>query len=85
MIGINKVFWGGFAETRHLVNIVNRSDIVEDMDEEDKLGQPMVAVGFEKDWGRLDFLSYLASESAIFRTGEAACVHHNPSMKMAPS
>ena len=25
------------------------------MDEEDKLGRPMVAVGLEKDWGQLDF------------------------------
>ena len=53
LMGINKVFWG-VAESRHLVNIVNQSDIVEDTDEEDKLGQPMVAIGLEKDWGRLD-------------------------------
>jgi len=53
LVGINKVFWG-VAESRHLVNIVNQSDIVEDTDEEDKLGQPMVAVGVEMDWGRVD-------------------------------
>jgi hypothetical protein len=53
LIGINKVFWG-VAESRHLVNIVNQTDIAEDTDEEDKLGQPMIAVGLQKDWGRLD-------------------------------
>jgi len=50
LIGINKVFWG-VAETRHLVNIVNRLDIVEDTDEEGIFWLSMVAVGLEKDWG----------------------------------
>ena len=54
LIGINKVFLG-VAETRHLVNIVNRLDIVEDTDEEGIFWLSMVAVGLEKDWGRLDF------------------------------
>jgi len=47
-------FWG-VAETRHLVNIVNRLDIVGDTDEEDIFWQSMVVVGLEKDWGRPDF------------------------------
>lgn len=38
--GIGKVFWG-VAESRHLVNIINQDDLVEDVDGEDKLGQPM--------------------------------------------
>jgi hypothetical protein len=42
-IGVGRVFWG-VTEARHLVDIVNQSDLVEDVDEEDKLGQPMVAV-----------------------------------------
>ncbi len=40
-IGLGKVFWG-VAESRHLVDIINQSDAVESLDEEDKLGQPMV-------------------------------------------
>ena len=44
--GVDKVFWG-VAESRHLVDIVNQTDLVEDPDEEDKLGQPMASVGFE--------------------------------------
>jgi len=41
--GLSKVFWG-VTESRHLVDIVNQTDLVEDLDEEDKLGQPMVSV-----------------------------------------
>ena len=40
-LGLAKVFWGR-AESRHLVDIVNQTDSVEDIDEEDKLGQPMI-------------------------------------------
>ena len=48
--GLGKVFWG-VAESRHLVDIINQSDMVEDIDGEDKLGQPMVNVNFLQDWG----------------------------------
>lgn len=48
--GIGKVFWG-VAESRHLVDIVNQSDLVEDVDEEDKLGQPMINLNLLRDWG----------------------------------
>jgi len=53
LIGVNKVFWG-VAESRHLVNIINQSDAVENTNNEDKLGQPMLNIGVQKDWGRLD-------------------------------
>ncbi len=39
--GFSKVFWG-VAESRHLVDIINQTDAVENSDEEDKLGQAMV-------------------------------------------
>ena len=39
-VGLSKVFWG-VAESRHLVDIINQTDLVESLDEEDKLGQPM--------------------------------------------
>ena len=54
LIGAAKVFWGT-AESRHLVDIINQTDAVEDIDEEDKLGQPMVQLSLLKDWGQLDF------------------------------
>jgi hypothetical protein len=40
-VGIGRVFWG-VTESRHLVDVVNQTDLVEDLDEEDKLGQPMI-------------------------------------------
>ncbi len=51
VVGIDRVFWGA-AESRHLVDIVNQVDQLEDVDEEDRLGQPMVNVNLLGDWGR---------------------------------
>jgi hypothetical protein len=53
LAGIDKVFWG-VTESRHLVDVINQTDLVEDIDEEDKLGQPMINVAFQRDWGRID-------------------------------
>ncbi len=53
LLGVGKVFWG-VAESRHLVDIINQTDVVEDIDEEDKLGQPMLNVTFLRDWGAID-------------------------------
>jgi hypothetical protein len=52
--GISKVFWG-VAETQHVVDIINQTDLVENVDGEDKLGQPMVRFSAARDWGTLDF------------------------------
>ncbi|MFA5940970.1 MAG: hypothetical protein WC809_16565 [Sinimarinibacterium sp.] len=43
--GLRRVYWG-VAESRHLVDIINQSDFVEDLDNEIKLGQPMLNVAF---------------------------------------
>ena len=53
LAGISKVYWG-VAETQHLVDIVNQTDQVENVDGEDKLGQPMLRASTERDWGTLD-------------------------------
>ncbi|MDH3390451.1 MAG: hypothetical protein OEL85_01465 [Desulfobulbaceae bacterium] len=53
-IGIGKVFWG-VTEFVHLVDIINQTDLVEDIEGEDKLGQPMVHLSAPTDWGVLDF------------------------------
>ena len=53
MAGVGKVFWGT-TESVHLVDIINQSDAVEDIDNEEKLGQPMVNFTLERDWGVLD-------------------------------
>lgn len=52
LMGANKVFWG-VAESRHLVDIINQTDLVEDLDQEDKLGQPMVSAASQHEWGRV--------------------------------
>lgn len=52
LVGINKVFWG-VTESRHLVDIINQNDFVEDIDNEDKLGQPMINLSVQRDWGWL--------------------------------
>lgn len=53
LAGISKVFWG-VTETQHLVDIVNQTDLVENLDGEDKLGQPMIRASTERDWGTID-------------------------------
>ncbi|MBI1213473.1 MAG: hypothetical protein GC190_18590 [Alphaproteobacteria bacterium] len=49
-VGLGKVFWG-VAESRHLVDIINQTDLVESVEEEDKLGQPMVNLNLITDFG----------------------------------
>jgi hypothetical protein len=54
VLGINKVFWG-VAESRHLVDVINQTDLVEDIDQEDKLGQPMINLNLQRNFGRFGF------------------------------
>ena len=53
LVGMNRVFWG-VTESRHLINVINQVDAVEDVDEEDFLGQPMIQAGRETEYGRFD-------------------------------
>ena len=52
--GVGRVFWG-VAESYHLVDVINQTDLVENIDLEDKLGQPLVNLTLARDWGVLDF------------------------------
>ena len=52
LIGANTVFWG-VTESVHLVDIINQTDAAGDIDGEDKLGQPMVNLALQRDWGEL--------------------------------
>lgn len=52
-IGLRKVFWG-VSESQHLVDVINQTDLVENMDGEDKLGQPMINYALINDWGTVD-------------------------------
>ncbi len=52
--GINKVYWG-VAESAHLVDIINQTDVVEAFNGEEKLGQPLIGLGLENDaFGNID-------------------------------
>ncbi len=53
LAGVNEVFWG-VTESRHLVDVINQRDAVENIDEEDKLGQPMIQLAVQKGWGRIE-------------------------------
>jgi len=51
--GIGHVFWG-VTESQHLVDIINQTDFVENIDGEDKLGQPMLRYSYFHKNGNLD-------------------------------
>ena len=53
-VGLRKVFWG-VAETQHLVDIINQTDIKENPDGEDKLGELMASLSVARDYGTFDF------------------------------
>lgn len=69
-IGVSKVYWG-VTESQHLVDIINQVDGVEDIDQEDRLGQPMVQLSTFKDWGtlRLLYLPYFRERTYPGREG----------------
>ncbi len=54
-VGVDTVFWGK-TEAVHLVDIINQTDGVEDLDDEAALGQPMVRVAYLADIG--EFSAY---------------------------
>lgn len=53
-LGARRVFWG-VTESRHLVDIVNQSDFVENISNELKLGQPMASLAWIGDVGTTEF------------------------------
>lgn len=53
--GVRRVFWG-YAESRHLVDIVNQTDFVEDLESEHKLGQPLLGAAWVGESSTLDLM-----------------------------
>ncbi|MFC1521552.1 hypothetical protein ACFL6Y_04005, partial [Elusimicrobiota bacterium] len=51
--GIGKVFWGA-TEFVHLIDIINQTDLVESINAEKKLGQPMINMSIPQDFGVVD-------------------------------
>jgi hypothetical protein len=70
LIGAHRVFWG-VTESRHLVNIINQVDLVEDVDGDEYLGQPMVNLGIHGDWGRLDFYAMTFFRERTFPSNDS--------------
>lgn len=52
LVGANTVFWG-VTESLHLVDIINQADFASDIDGEDKLGQPMLSIALQRNWGEI--------------------------------
>ncbi|VAV83289.1 FIG01201466: hypothetical protein [hydrothermal vent metagenome] len=52
--GVRKVYWG-VTESQHLVDVINQTDLVEALDGEEKLGQPMINISVPRDFGTFDF------------------------------
>lgn len=51
--GVGRVFWG-VTESQHLVDVINQTDFIENLDGEDKLGQSMVHLGLYRSWGTVE-------------------------------
>ncbi len=53
LVGVSQVFWG-VAESRNVVDIINQFDTVADVDESEKLGQPMMRISRRSDIGTFE-------------------------------
>ncbi|MEM9897803.1 MAG: hypothetical protein AAF742_00315 [Pseudomonadota bacterium] len=53
LVGVSQVFWG-VAESRNVVDIINQFDTIEDFDQGEKLGQPMVRISKRTDIGTFE-------------------------------
>lgn len=51
--GLGQIYWG-VTESQHLVDIINQTDAVENIDGEDKLGQAMLHYSYIHDYGTVD-------------------------------
>jgi len=68
--GVGKVFWG-VAESRHLVDIINQTDGVDNLDGDAKLGQPMINTNAITDWGTFGLFVLPGFRERTFADDEA--------------
>ena len=82
--GIDKVFWG-VAESRHLVDVINQTDLVESPDQEEKLGQPMAHLTWLNDYGTFEAfaLPYFRKRTFQGRAGRLRSALHVDSEQTA--
>jgi hypothetical protein len=69
LVGANTVFWG-VTESVHLVDTINQTDFAGDIDGEDKLGQPMVSLALQRDWGEISAFVMPYFRERTFAGGE---------------
>jgi hypothetical protein len=74
--GIGKVFWG-VTEALHLVDVINQTDLIENPDGEQKLGQPMFKFSLERDWGIIDLYALPGFRERTY-PGKAARLRSHP-------
>jgi hypothetical protein len=55
-LGWRKVFWG-VAESNHLVDIINQTNLAENLNGESKLAQPMINIALFSNYGTLDIFA----------------------------
>ncbi|SEQ74979.1 hypothetical protein SAMN05421690_100126 [Nitrosomonas sp. Nm51] len=69
-LGVSRTFWGT-TESRHLVDVINQIDLVENLYGEAKLGQPMVNFNYLSDFGNfsLFYLPYFRDRTFPARSG----------------
>ena len=62
---MRRVFWG-VTESKHVVDIINQTDLTENIDGETKLGQPMVNFALVQSWGTIDVFALLGFRERRF-------------------
>lgn len=77
-VGADTVFWGK-TEVVHLVDIINQTDQVEAIDDEARLGQPMIRLGYLTDYGELSafYMPYFRERTF---PGESGRLRINPTV-----
>ncbi len=63
--GVRQVFWG-VTEATHLVDIINQTDLVEALNSEQKLGQPMLNLAWERDAHSLDLFALIGTRERSY-------------------
>ena len=72
-VGARRVFWG-VVESKHLVDVINQVDLVEDVDEEARLGQPMVQLVVPREAGTLELFLLLGARERTFPSSDGRLV-----------
>lgn len=68
--GVDTVFWGK-TEVVHLVDIINQNDAVENIDDESRLGQPLLRAAYLTDFGEFSvfYMPYFRERTFPGRDG----------------